>query len=262
MLRMLCCWPQVLAGLKYAEAQGPSLQHSSSQLGTNLVGNWGSSGQGCSTSVYPPSPNLVDISRGDAGQSCSPSVQSSLPQGMPFGGTLQGSTEGLDKAASLPCSPAAAPQQTHQQTSAALGAAAHRNRNASFGESSTAVGQQLTTDQSSSFGAMLAKGTQSDSQPLSSDCAPDLKDYSGPANAAVTKVSKKRAAAVSCAEPAAKQLAVAEGGNAIARRRSSGGQGSTAAGGAFVGEATADVDGDGDSMMADGGESNGKGRRR
>ncbi len=99
MLRMLCCWPQVLAGLKYAEAQGPSLQQSSSQLGTNLVGNWGSSGQGCSTSVYPPSPNLVDISRGDAGQSCSPSVQSSLPQGMPFGGTLQGSTEGLDKAA-------------------------------------------------------------------------------------------------------------------------------------------------------------------
>ncbi len=66
---------------------------------------------------------------------------------------------------------------------------------------------------------MLAKGTQSDSQPLSSDCAPVLKDYSGPANAAVTKVSKKRAAEVSSAEPGAKQATVAEGGNAVARRR-------------------------------------------
>ncbi len=133
MLRMLQCYLQVLAGLKYAEAPGASLQHSSSQLGTNLVGNWGSAGQGCSTSVYPSSPNLVDNSRSDAGQSCSPSVQSSLPQGMPFGGTVQGSAEALGKAASLPLSPAAAPQQTLQQTPAALGTAAQRDRNASFG---------------------------------------------------------------------------------------------------------------------------------
>jgi len=79
----------------------------------------------------------------------------------------------------------------------------------------------------------------------------------------VTKVSKKRAAEVSSAEPAAKQLTVGQGGDATARRRSSGGQGTTAVGGAFgvVGEATADVDGDGDSMMADG-DSNGQGRRR
>jgi len=159
---------QVLAGLKYAEAQGPSLQHSSSQLGTKLVGNWGSPGQGCSTDVYPSSPNLVDMSRGDAGQSCSPSVQSSLPQGMPFGGTVQGSTEGLDKAASLPFSPAAAPQQTHQHAQAALGTTAQRDRNASFGQSSTAVGQQLTTDPVHPY----------DSEPLSKDCAHPLSDQS------------------------------------------------------------------------------------
>ncbi len=208
------------------------------------------------------------MSRGDAGQSCSPSGQSSLSQGTPFGGTLEGSTEGLDKAASLPFSPAAAPQLTHQQTPAALGTAPQRDRNASFGESSTAVGQQLSTDQSVLFAATLAKGTQSDSQPLSSDCArplshQSLKDGSGAASAAVTKVSKKRAAEVSCAEPAAKQLTVAGGGNAIARRRSSGGQGTSAAGGTLehMGEATADVDNDGDSTMADG-DSNGKGRRR
>ncbi len=80
----------------------------------------------------------------------------------------------------------------------------------------------------------------------------------------MTKATKKRAAEVSSAEPGAKQAAVAEGGNAIARRRSSGGQGTTAARGAlgFEGEATADVDCDGDSKMADGGETNGKGRRR
>ncbi len=268
MLRMLQCYLQVLAGLKYAEAPGASLQHSSSQLGTNLVGNWGSAGQGCSTSVYPSSPNLVDNSRSDAGQSCSPSVQSSLPQGMPFGGTVQGSAEALGKAASLPLSPAAAPQQTLQQTPAALGTAAQRDRNASFGESSTAVGQQLPTGLPSSSGATLAKGTQSDSQPLSSDCArslssPSLNGGIGSASAEVTKVSKKRAAEVSSAEPAAKQLTVGQGGDATARRRSSGGQGTTAVGGAFgvVGEATADVDGDGDSMMADG-DSNGQGRRR
>ncbi len=207
------------------------------------------------------------MSRGESGQSCSPSVQSSLPQDMPFGGTLEGSTEGLLKAASLPFSPAAAPQLTHQHAQAALGTAAQRDRNASFKESSTAVGQQLTTDQSSLFGATLAKGTQSDSQPLSSECArplssPSLKDSSGSASAAVTKVSKKRAAEVSCAEPGAKQLTVAEGGNAVARRRSSGGEGTTAAGGALghMSEATADVDADGDSTMADG-EPNGKGRR-
>ena len=268
MLRMLSCYLQVLAGLKYAEAPGPSLQHSSSQPGTNLVGYWGSSGQGSSTDVYPSSPNVVDMSRGDAGQSCSPSVQSSLPQGMPFGGELQGSAEGLGKAASLPFSPAAAPQQTHQHAPAAFGTALQRDRNASFGESSTVIGQQLTTGLPSSFGGALAKGTQSDSQPLSSDCArslssPILNGGIGSASAEVTKVSKKRAAEVSSAEPAAKQLTVGQGGDATARRRGSGGQGTTAVGGApgAVGEATADVDDNGDSMMADD-ESDSKGRRR
>ncbi len=262
MLRMLCCWPQVLAGLKYAEAHGPSVQRSSSQLGTNLVDTRGSSGQSHSHSVYPSSLNaatdLVDMSKGESGQSCSPSGQSSLPQGMPFGGTVQGSTEGLDKAASLPLSPAAAPQLTQQHASAALGTAAQRDRNASFGESSTAVGEQSTTD----------PARQYDSEPLSNDCArplshQSLKDSIGSASAAVTKVSKKRAAEVSCAEPGAKQFTAAEDGNAVARRRSSGDQGSTAAGGALghMGEATADVDDDGDSTMADG-DSNGKGRRR
>ncbi len=64
-------------------------------------------------------------------------------------------------------------------------------------------------------------------------------------------MSKKRAAEVSCAEPDAK-------------RGSSGGQGSSAAGGALeqMGEGTADVDADGDSTMADGGESIDKGSRR
>ena len=137
-----------------------------------------------------------------------------------------------------------------RQTPAALGTAAQRDRNASIGESSTAVGQQLPTGLPSSSGATLAKGTQSDSQPLSSDCArslssPSLNGGIGSASAEVTKVSKKRAAEVSSAEPAAKQLTVGQGGDASARRRSSGGQGTTAVGGAFgvVGEATADVDG-------------------
>ncbi len=179
---------------------------------------------------------------------------------MPFGGTLEGSAEGLLKAASLPFSPAAAaPQQTHQHAQAALGTTAERDRNASFGQSSTTAGQQLTTH---SF-------RQYDSESLSNDYAHPLfdqnfKNSSGPASAAVAKASKKRAAEVSCAEPGAKQMTVVEGGDATARRRSSGGQGTTAAGGAFgfVGEATADVDSDGDNMMADGAESNGKGSRR
>ncbi|KAA6424919.1 MAG: hypothetical protein FRX49_05093 [Trebouxia sp. A1-2] len=263
---------RVLTGLKYAEAHRPSLHHSSPQLATNLVATRGSSGQGCSTSVYPSSPtasaNLVDMSRGEPGQGRNPSVESSLPQGLPLGGILKGSAEGLGKAASLPLSPAAAPQLTRQHAPATLGTATQRDRNVSFGESSTANSQQLTTDQSSSFGAPLAKDTRSDSQPLSTDCvrslsSPNLKDSSASAGAAVTKASKKRAAEVSSAEPNAKQLIVSEGANAAARRRSSGGQGTTAAGGAFgvVGEATADVDGDGDSTMADG-ESSGQGRRR
>ena len=258
--------------MKYAEAHRPSLHHSSPQLATNLVATRGSSGQGCSTSVYPSSPtasaNLVDMSRGEPGQGRNPSVESSLPQGLPLGGILKGSAEGLGKAASLPLSPAAAPQLTRQHAPATLGTATQRDRNVSFGESSTANSQQLTTDQSSSFGAPLAKDTRSDSQPLSTDCvrslsSPNLKDSSASAGAAVTKASKKRAAEVSSAEPNAKQLIVSEGANAAARRRSSGGQGTTAAGGAFgvVGEATADVDGDGDSTMADG-ESSGQGRRR
>ena len=167
--------------------------------------------------------------------------------------------EGLDKAASLPFSPAAAPQLTHQHAPAALGTAAQRDRNASFGESSTAVGHQSTTDLASQY----------DTEPLSNDCArplchQSLKDNGGSASAAVTQAGKKRAAEVSCAEPYAKQLIVSEGANAAARRLSSGGgQGTTAAGGAsgVVGEATADVDDDGDSTMADG-ESSGQGRRR
>ena len=246
-----------MAGLRYSEAPGPSLQQSSSQLGTNLVGNWGSAGQGSSTDVYPPSPNLVDMGRGEARQSCSPSVQSSLPQGMPSGGTFEGSTAGLDKAASLPCSPAAAPQQTHQHAPAALGTTAPRNRNASFGQSSTTAGQQLTTDPVHQY----------DSESLSDDCARPLSDQSlnssRLASVAVTKISKKRAAEVSSAEPAAKLLTVGQGGDASARHRGSGGQGTTTVGGAleYVGEAAADVDHDGDSMMADG-ESNGKGTRR
>ncbi len=269
MLRMLCSWLQVLADLRYAEAHGPSVQHSSSHLGTR-----GSSGQGHSPSVYPSSPkastNLVDMSRGEPGQSCSPSVHSSLPQGMPFGGTLEGSGR-LDNAASLAFSPAAAAQLTHQRTPAALGTAAQRDRNASFGESPTAVGQQLTTD----------PVRQYDSKPLTNDCArplshQSLQKSSGSASAAVTNTSKKRAAEVSCAEPGAKQLTVAEGGTVLARHRR---QGTTAAGGAFghVGEATAvagggagctsyaavtadgDADKDGDTAMADGEP---KGRRR
>ena len=250
----------MLADLKYAEAHGPSLQQSSSHLGNNLVATSSSSGQGCSTAVYPSSPiasaHVADISRGESGQSCSPSGQSYLPQGMPFGGTVQGSTEGLDKGASLPFSPAAAPQLTHQHAEAALGTALQRDRNASFGESSAAVGELSTTD----------PARQYDSEPLSNDCALLLshqvpKATSASANAAVSKVSKKRAAEVSGAEPGAKQLTVAEGGNA--RRRSSGGQGTRAADDVLghIGEAAADVDSDGDSMMADG-ESDGKGRRR
>ncbi|DBA75781.1 TPA: hypothetical protein ACH3X1_010192 [Trebouxia sp. C0004] len=252
---------QVLAGIKYAEAHGSSVQHSSSHLGSR-----GSSGQGHSPSVYPSSPkasaNLVDISRGEPGQSCSPSVQSSLPQGVPFGGTLEGSTGGLHKAASLSFSSAAAPQLTHQPTLAALGTAAQRDRNASFG-SSSAVGQQLTTGLSVSFGGALARGTQLDSQPLSNDCAhplpcSSLENSSGSASAAVTQATKKRAAEVSCAEPNAK-------------RRSSGRQGTTDAGGALrrVDESTAVTGGGagcnsyaadaGDSAMADGEP---KGRRR
>jgi len=190
---------------------------------------------------------------------------------------VQGSTGGLDKVASLPFSPAAAPQLTHQHAPAALGTAAQRDRNASFGESSTAVGQQLNTDLSSPFGGTLARDTQYDTEPLSNNCARPLshqilKDSSGSASAAVTKVSKKRAAEVSCAEPEAKQFTAAEGGNAFARRRSSGRQGTTAAGGALrhVDEATAvagggagcnsyAADADGDSAMADGEP---KGRRR
>ena len=258
MLRTLCCWPKVLAGLRNAEAPGPSVQRSSSQVGTNLVGNWGTPGQGSSTDVYPPSPNLVDMGTGEARQSCSPSVQSSSPQGMPSIVTLEGSTEVLDKAASLPCSPAAAPQQTHQHAQAALGTAPLRGRNASFGQSSTTADQQLTTDSERQY----------DSKSLSDDCARPLSDQSlnssGSASAEVTKISKKRAAEVSSAEPAAKLLTVAEGGNGVARRRSSGGQGTTTVGGAFgvEGEATADVDGDGDSILADGGESIDQGRRR
>ena len=179
----------MLAGLKYAEAPGPSLQQSSSQVGTDLVGNWGSPGQGSSTD---------------------------------------------------------GPQQTHQQFPAALGAALQMDKNASFGESSTTVGQQLTTD----------SVCQYDNEPLSDDCARPLSDKSlqnnsGSASVALTKVSKKRAAEVSSAEPAAKH-------------GSCGGQGSTAAGGALqqMGEGTADVGGDGNSTMAGGGESNRKGRRR
>jgi len=235
----------------------------------------GSSGQGHSPSVYPSSPkastNQVVMSRGEPGQNCSPSVHSSLPQGMPFGGTPEGSTAGLHKAASLPFSPAAAPQLTHQHTPAALGTAAQRDRNASFGESSTAVGQQLAAD----------PVRQYDSEPLLNDCARPLshqilKKSSGSASAEVTKGSKKRAAEVSCAEPDAKQLTVAEGGTVLARHRR---QGTTAAGGAFghVGDATAvagggaacnsyaavtadaDADKDGDTAMADGEP---KGRRR
>ena len=171
---------------------------------------------------------------------------------------MQGSTEGLDKAASLPFSPAAAPQLTHEQAPAALGAAPQRDRNASFGESSTGIGQQLNPD--------LLR--QYDEKPLSTGCAhplsdKSLKNTSGAASAAVTKVSKKRTAQVSCAEPESKQLTLAEGVNVLARRRSSGGQGTSAVGGApgRIGEAAADVDADGDSMMADG-EPNGKGRRR
>ncbi|DBA75775.1 TPA: hypothetical protein ACH3X1_010187 [Trebouxia sp. C0004] len=254
---------QVLAGIKYAEAHGSSVQHSSSHLGSR-----GSSGQGHSPSVYPSSPkasaNLVDISRGEPGQSCSPSVHSLLPQGMPFGGTLEGSTGGLHKAASLPFSPAAAPHLTHQHTPAVLGTAAQMDRNASFGESTTAVGQQLTTGLSVSFGGALARGTQLDSQPLSNDCAhplscSSLENSSGSASAAVTQATKKRAAEVSCAEPNAK-------------RRSSGRQGTTDAGGAIrhVDEATAvtgvgagcnsyAADAAGYSAMADGEP---KGRRR
>ncbi|KAL0049059.1 hypothetical protein WJX82_005202 [Trebouxia sp. C0006] len=91
-----------------------------------------------------------------------------------------------------------------------------RERNASFGESTTTVGQQLTTDPL----------RQSDSGPLSSDCARalshhSLQDNSGSASVALTRMSKKRAAEVSCAEPDAK-------------RGSSGGQGSSAAGGAIA----------------------------
>ncbi len=164
---------------------------------------------------------------------------------MPFGGTVQGSAEGLGKAVSLPCSPAAATQLTHQHTQAALGTTAQRNRNASFGESTTTAGQQSRTDPACQF----------TKEPLSKDCArslchQSLQDSSTSASAAVTQVSKKRAAQVSCAVPDAK-------------RGSSGGQGSTAAGGAVeqMGEATADVDNDGDCTMADG-DSNGKGRRR
>ena len=176
---------------------------------------------------------------------------------MPSGGTLQGSAEGLGKAAFLPPSPAAAPQLTHQHAPAALGTALQRERNASFGESTTTDGQQLTTDPLRQY----------DSEPLSDDCARPLSDQSlnssRLASVAKTKISKKRAAEVSSAEPAAKLLTVGQGGDASARRRGSGGQGTTTVGGAleYVGEAAADVDHDGDSMMADG-ESNGKGTRR
>jgi hypothetical protein len=187
---------------------------------------------------------------------------------------VQGSTGGLDKAASLPFSPAAAPQLTHQHAPAALGTANQRDRNASFGESSTAVGQQLNTDLSSPFGGTLARDTHYDTEPLSNNCGhplsyPSLKDSSGSVSAAVTKVSKKRAAEVSCAEPEAKQFTAAEGSNVLARHRR---QGTTAAGGALrrVDEATAvagggagcnsyAADADGDSAMADGEP---KGRRR
>ncbi len=180
---------------------------------------------------------------------------------MPFGGTLEGSTGRFDNAASLAFSPAAAAQLTHQRTPVALGTAAQRDRNASFGESSTAVGQQLTTD----------PVRQYDSKPLTNDCArplshQSLEKSSGSASAAVTNTSKKRAAEVSCAEPDAKQLTVAEGGTVLARHRR---QGTTAAGGAFghVGGCTSyaavtadgDADKDGDTAMADGEP---KGRRR
>ena len=79
----------------------------------------------------------------------------------------------------------------------------------------------------------------------------------------MAKVSKKRAAEVSRAEPESKQLTLAEGVNVRARRRSGGGQGTSAVGGApgHMGEAAADVVAEGDSMMADG-EPDGKGRRR
>ena len=260
MLKMLYCCLQVLAGLRYAEAYGPSLQQSPFQLATKLLAT--SSGQGHSPSVYSSSPKasaiLVHMSRAEPGQGRSPSVQSSLPQGLPFGGTVQGSSSVLDRAASLPFSPAAAPQLTHEHAPAALGAAPQRDRNASFGESSTAVGQQLNPD--------LLR--QYDDKPLSNGCAhplsdQSLKNTSGAVSAVVSKVSKKRAAEVSFAEPKSKQLTLAEGVNVLARRRSSGGQGTSAVGGApgHVGEAAADVDGDGDSMMADG-KPDGKGRRR
>ncbi len=181
---------------------------------------------------------------------------------MPFGGTLEGSTEGLGKAASLPFSPAAALQLTHQHAQAALGTAAQRDRNASFGESSTAVGQQhqyparqYDNEPLTNKEPLTDEPLTNDDEPLSNDCARPLSDKSlknsrGSASAAVTQVSKKRAAEVSCAEPNAK-------------RGSSGGQGSTAAGGAVeqMGEATTDVDSDGDCAMPDG-DSNGKGRRR
>ncbi|KAL0023404.1 hypothetical protein WJX79_005927 [Trebouxia sp. C0005] len=89
--------------------------------------------------------------KGEPGQGRNPSVESSLPQGLPLGGILKGSAEGLGKAASLPLSPAAAPQLTRQHAPATLGTATQRDRNVSFGESSTANSQQLTTDQSSSY---------------------------------------------------------------------------------------------------------------
>ena len=170
---------------------------------------------------------------------------------------MQGSSSVLDRAASLPFSPAAAPQLTHEHAPAALGAAPQRDRNASFGESSTGIGQQLNPDLLRQYDKPLSNGC---AHPLTDQ---SLKNTSGAASAAVTKVSKKRAAEVSCAEPEVKQLTLAEGVNVLARRRSSGGQGTSAVGGApgRIGEAAADVDADGDSMMADG-EPNGKGRRR